>query len=27
VRFCFTKADAMLDEAAERLAAFRRKLV
>ena len=27
VRFCFTKADAMLDEAAERLAVFRRTLV
>jgi N-succinyldiaminopimelate aminotransferase len=27
VRFCFTKADATLDEAAERLAGFRRKLL
>jgi aspartate/methionine/tyrosine aminotransferase len=27
VRLCFTKADATLDEAVERLAAFRRKLV
>jgi aspartate/methionine/tyrosine aminotransferase len=27
VRFCFTKADATLDEAAERLAGFREKLL
>jgi aspartate/methionine/tyrosine aminotransferase len=27
VRFCFTKADATLDEAVERLAAFRQKLL
>ena len=27
VRFCFTKPDAMLDEAVQRLAAFRRSLV
>ena len=27
VRFCFTKPDAMLDEAAERLAEFRRGLI